>query len=98
MHFMAVKKLERHSGFKIYSYFKDNAFTAVKGIQSSKLSMWKGCHMSMEGILAKEVPSLLKNDIKDRGGLTSETELPRIKLCRVPPLGHNSTFFTFVCL
>ena len=68
MHFMAVKKkLKKHSGFRIYSYFKDNAFTAVEGIQSSKLSMRKGCHMSMEGILAKEVPSLSKNDIKDRG-------------------------------
>jgi len=25
---MAVKKLKKHSGFRIYSYFKDNAFTA----------------------------------------------------------------------
>ena len=99
MHFMAVKKLKKHSGFRIYSYFKDNAFTAVKGIQSSKLGMRKGYHMSMEGILAKEVPCLSKHDVKDRvGGLTSEMEPPRIKLCRVPPLGINSTFFTFVCL
>ena len=97
---MAVKQLRKNSGFRIYSCFKDSAFTAVKVTQSSKLGMRKGYHMSMEGILAKEVPSLSKNDIKDRvrRGLTSETEPLRIKLCRVPPLGINSTFFTFVCL
>ena len=30
MHFMAVKKSRKCSGFVIYSYFKDIAFTAVK--------------------------------------------------------------------
>ena len=30
MHFMAVKKSRKRSGFVIYSYFKDSAFTAVK--------------------------------------------------------------------
>ena len=30
MHFMAVKKKRKGSGFVIYSYFKDSAFTAVK--------------------------------------------------------------------
>ena len=34
MNFMAVKKLRRGPGFVIYSYFKDSAFTAVKGMQS----------------------------------------------------------------
>ena len=28
----------------IYSYLKDITFTAVKGMQSSKLGMPKGCH------------------------------------------------------
>ena len=37
--------------------FKDSAFTAVKVMQSSKLRMRKGYHLSMEGILTKEVPS-----------------------------------------
>ena len=30
MHFMAVKKLRKGSGFVIYSYLKDSAFPAVK--------------------------------------------------------------------
>ena len=30
MHLMAVKKPRKRSGFIIYSYFKDNEFTAVK--------------------------------------------------------------------
>ena len=39
MHFMAVKKSRKRSGFVIYSYSKDSAFTAVKGMQISKLGM-----------------------------------------------------------
>ena len=30
MHFMGEKKLRKTSGFVIYSYLKDSAFTAVK--------------------------------------------------------------------
>ena len=30
MHFIGVKKLRKSSGFVIYSYLKDSAFTAVK--------------------------------------------------------------------
>ena len=30
MHFMAVKKSRKRSGFVLYSYLKDSAFTAVK--------------------------------------------------------------------
>ena len=29
MHFMVVKKSKKRSGFVIYPYFKDTAFTAV---------------------------------------------------------------------
>ena len=39
IHFMSVKKLRNHSGFVIYSYFKDSAFTAVLKCLSSKLGM-----------------------------------------------------------
>lgn len=47
MHFMALKKSRKHS-FRIYSYFKDSAFTAVKGVQSFILGMRKGYHLSIE--------------------------------------------------
>ena len=30
MHFMAVKKLRKHSGFVIFTYLKDKVFTEVK--------------------------------------------------------------------
>ena len=30
MHFVAVKKVQKGSGFVIYSYLKDSAFSAVK--------------------------------------------------------------------
>ena len=30
MHFIGVKRLRKSSGFVIYSYLKDSAFTAVK--------------------------------------------------------------------
>ena len=30
MHFMAVKKSRKRSGFVLYSYLKDSGFTAVK--------------------------------------------------------------------
>ena len=33
---MAVRKSRKNSGFVIYSCFKDHAFTAVNGMQSSK--------------------------------------------------------------
>ena len=37
--FMAMKKSRKRSGFVIYFYFKDSAFTAVKRMQYSKLDM-----------------------------------------------------------
>ena len=48
--FMAVKKSRKFSGFAIYSYFKDDAFTALNRDASSKLGIWKGYHLSIEGI------------------------------------------------
>ena len=41
----------KRSIFVIDSYLKDDAFTAVKGMQSSKQGMWKGYHLSIEGVL-----------------------------------------------
>ena len=42
-----VRRLLVHFSFAIYSDFKDTGFTAVKGLQSSKLEvgMWKGYHL-----------------------------------------------------
>ena len=48
MHFMAVKKSRKLSGFVRYSYFKDSTFTAVER-DVSKLLMWKGYLLSIEG-------------------------------------------------
>ena len=47
MHFLAVKKLKKRSGFLINSYLKDSAF-----MQSSQLGMSKECHFSryMKGV------------------------------------------------
>ena len=39
----------KHSGFVIYSYFEDSAFTSFKIMQSSNPNMWKGYHLSIEG-------------------------------------------------
>ena len=37
--FYGCEKVKKRSGFVIYSYFKDSASTAVKGMQVSKLGM-----------------------------------------------------------
>ena len=39
MHFMAVRKLRKHSGIVIDSYLKDSEFAAVRGMLSSKLAL-----------------------------------------------------------
>ena len=39
MHFMAVKKSRKRSGFVTYSYLKDSAFTTIKRTQSSDLGI-----------------------------------------------------------
>ena len=45
-------KSRKCSNFVIDSYLKDSAFTAVKreAMQSSKQGVWKGYHLSIEGI------------------------------------------------
>ena len=45
-----VKKLRTFSGFLIYSYLKTVHLQQLKGVQSRKLGMWKGCYLSMKGI------------------------------------------------
>ena len=51
MKLMALLSRENVLFFVIDSYLKDDAFTAVKGMQSSKQGMWKGYHLSIEGVL-----------------------------------------------
>ena len=41
MHFMAVRKLRKHSAIVIDSYLKDSEFAAVRGMLSSKLALRK---------------------------------------------------------
>ena len=50
--FYGCQRVVKRSGFVIYSYWKDSAFTAVKlkGMQSSKLGMWMGYRLSIEGL------------------------------------------------
>ena len=45
MHFMAVKKSRKCSGFVTYSYLKDSAFTTIKRTQSSNLGIDKGVQL-----------------------------------------------------
>ena len=43
MHFMAIKKIgEKASLISIYSYLKDGSFSAVTGVQRSKLARERG--------------------------------------------------------
>ena len=49
MYFMIVKKSRILSGFVIYSHFKNSAFIAVER-DKKELGMWKGYHLSVNGI------------------------------------------------
>ena len=69
----------KRSIFVIDSYLKDSAFTAVKGIQSSNQRMWKGYHLSLEGIRKGDL-SREKCILKGKG-LNLGAELPRINIC-----------------
>ena len=55
--FVAVKKSRKVSGLVIYPCLKDTDSTAVKGMQSFKLGMSKGYHLSMEGIRKGYTPN-----------------------------------------
>ena len=44
------KKVEKISWFCNFSYFKIVRLQKLKGLQYSKLGMWEGYHLSMEGI------------------------------------------------
>ena len=65
MHFNAVEKLRKCSGLVIYSCFKDSSFTAVKGMQSSKLGMLKGTIISSIEGMRKGICSV-KNGYKGK--------------------------------
>lgn len=76
------EKWRKRSGFVLYSYFKYSAFTAVKKMQNSKLSMRKRYHFSTEVIC------ILKGNLFCRRwygkvckGLGLGAEPPLMKLC-----------------
>ena len=58
MHFLAVKKSRKRSGFVINSYFKDIAFTAVKGDGKFKSKGGRGPFIN--SVHTKEAPFLSK--------------------------------------
>ena len=69
-----VKKLRKFSGFVIYSYLKTVHLQQLKGVQSCKLGMWKGCYLSMKGI--RKEYRFWKNDDKRVRCWTSVRSLP----------------------
>ena len=69
---MTVKKLRTCSGFVIYSYLKDSAFTAVKGVKGAPFVNRK---------YTKGVPFLFK----DKKWLTSGQSLPVLNFVEYPP-------------
>ena len=71
MNFMAVKESGKRSGFVIYSYLKDSAFTAVK--RDAKGVFERGV-LSTEGI-RNDYPFLSKSFIKRMRGWTTGTSL-----------------------
>ena len=85
---MAVKKSRKLPGLVIYPFLKDSTFTAVKRKQCSKLSMWKGYHLSVK-VIRKGYNFCLKWCIKGSGrGLDLGAEPPRINLCCLPPQSY----------
>ena len=64
----------------------------LKGMQRSKLVMWKGYHLSLEGI-RKGYLFYQKWHIKGKG-LDLGAEPPGIKLCCAYPLPREGTFTT----
>ena len=51
MYFMALKKSRIHSGFVVYSYFKDSKFTVFERDGKFWTRYVKGYHLSIAGIL-----------------------------------------------
>ena len=87
MNFMAVKESGKRSGFVIYSYLKDSAFTAVK--RDAKGVFERGV-LSTEGI-RKDYPFLSKIVFKKDEGLDHGDEPLATKsllfISLIPPLG-----------
>ena len=65
---MAVKKSKKRTD-------------VLKGIQSSKLGIWKVYHLSIEGIQKGYRAFSAKNGIWKGKGMDLGAELPRTKLC-----------------
>ena len=77
---MTVKKLRTCSGFVIYSYLKDSAFTAVKRDDKVKIRFVKGAPF-VNRKYTKGVPFLFK----DKKWLTSGQSLPVLNFVEYPP-------------
>ena len=75
------EKWRKRSGFVLYSYFKYSAFTAVKKMQNSKLSMRKRYHFSTEVMYTKGEPFCRRWYRKVCKGLGLGAEPPLMKLC-----------------
>ena len=80
MHFMAVKKSRKRSGFFIYSYFKESAFTAVKRDAKFYARYVKGVPFVNRRCM-KGSPFLSQLVYKGDKGLDPGAEPPRIKPC-----------------
>ena len=62
MHVVEMKNSRKRSGLRFIHVIKKVHLQQLKGMQSSKLGMWKGHHLSTEGILRKGYFSI-KNGI-----------------------------------
>jgi len=87
--FYGCEKVNKNSGFGIYSHLKDSVFivAAVMGIQSSNLGMWKGYHRSFFNRRLYERGAFLWQKLCRKG---LGVGLPRIKLCWEPHPGSTS--------
>ena len=65
MHFIGVKKLRKSSGFVIYSYLKDSAFTAVK--RDSKYVKHVPLKVYESGTFSRNLPTKKKSLSSNNG-------------------------------
>ena len=80
MHFMIVKKSRKRSGFVIYSFFKDSAFTAIKREENALTRYVKGVAF-INKRHTKGLPFLSKTGLLKGKSLDLAVEPHPIKLC-----------------
>ena len=80
MNFMAIKSQENVIVLWLIPFLKENAFTAVKGIQRSKQGTWNGYCLPIGGI---RKGYLFREKLRAKG-LDLGTEPPRINIWWVP--------------